>query len=147
MCPTLERPGALAGKTREGASMEITDADGGLLAVGGFFWVIYMAVIILYIVAMWKIYTKAGKPGWAAIIPFYNIYVLLEIVGRPGWWLILYFIPFVNFIVHIVVQLDLAKSFGRGLGFAAGLILFPYIWGMILGFGGDTYKGQGAVIA
>ena len=124
------------------------DADtGGILAVGGFFWFAYMAVIILYIVAMWKIYTKAGKPGWAAIIPFYNIYILLEIVGRPGWWLILYFIPFVNFIVMIIVQLDLAKSFGRGFGFAVGLILFPYIWGMILGFGGDTYKGQGAIIA
>lgn len=120
---------------------------GGLLAVGGFFWLIYIAFIVLLIVAMWKIYTKADKPGWAAIIPFYNIYVLLEIVGRPGWWLILYFIPFVNIVVWAIVQLDLSKSFGHGLGYAFGLILVPGIFHMILGFGGDTYKGPGAQLA
>ena len=130
------------------STVPMTDAQaGGFLALGGFFWFVYTVVIILYIVAMWKIYTKAGKPGWASIIPFYNMWVQLEIVGRPGWWLILFFIPFVNIVVFIIVQLDLARSFGRGMGFGLGLIVFPYIWGLILGFGGDTYKGQGALIS
>ena len=76
------------------------------------------AVIGLFlIVAMWKVFAKAGKPGWAAIIPLYNIYVQLKIVGRPGWWLILFFIPVVNIVISLLVAIDMAKSFGKGSGF------------------------------
>lgn len=104
---------------------------------------VYLALIVVYIAAAWTIYQKAGRPGWAAIIPFYNIYVLLQIIGRPGWWLILFFIPVVNAIIGIVTAFDLARSFGRGVGFALGLILLSPIFYLILAFGGSRYVGPG----
>ena len=103
--------------------------------------IIYIAVIVFEIAALWQVFVKAGRPGWAAIIPFYNYYVLLKIVGRPGWWLILYFIPFVNIIVWIIVAIDLAKSFAKSTGFAVGLILLAFIFIPILGFGPASYGG------
>lgn len=106
------------------------------------FWVVYLVFAAIIIAALWRIYTKAGKPGWAAIVPIYNIWVLLEIVGRPGWWLILYFIPLVNIVVWAIVQYDLAKAFGKGLGFAIGLIFLPGLFHMILGFGDSQYQLQ-----
>jgi len=108
------------------------------------FLVIELALGILLIVALWKVFTKAGKPGWACIIPIYSAYVLLKIVGRPGWWLILLFIPFVNFIIWIIVSLDVAKSFGKGAGFGVGLIFLSFIFYPILAFGDATYKGPAA---
>lgn len=103
--------------------------------------VFYLALIILIIIAVWKIFTKAGKPGWASIIPIYNLVVLMQLIGRPGWWVILYLIPLVNIIIAVVNAFDLAKVFGRGTLFAIfGLILFQPIGYMILGFGKSTYK-------
>lgn len=96
--------------------------------------IIGLAVSLFLIIAMWRVFTKAGKPGWASIIPFYNIYVELKIVGRPGWWLVLMFIPIVNIVIGIIVTIDLAKSFGKGGGFAVLLILLPFIGFAILGF-------------
>lgn len=97
---------------------------------------------LLSIVAFWRVFQKAKQPGWASIIPFYNIYILLKIVGRPGWWLLLYLIPVVNVIVHIVVAVDSAKSFGKSATFGVvGLWLFSFIGYLILGFGDATYKG------
>jgi uncharacterized protein DUF5684 len=107
-------------------------------------WIIYLALLVLLIAGWWMIFTKAGEEGWKAIIPIYNIIVLLKIVGREWWWLILMLIPIVGFIVWIIVALDLAKSFGRGVGFALGLIILPFIWSLILGFGSDTYRGPAA---
>ena len=90
---------------------------------GAVIYVIFAIVVaVLTIVGMWMIFSKAGRPGWAAIIPFFNMYTLLKVVGRPGWWLILYFIPLVNIVIEIIVFLNLAKSFGKGGGFAVGLI-------------------------
>lgn len=104
-----------------------------------------LAVAVLLIAAMWKVFTKAGKPGWAAIIPFYNAYTLLKIVGRPGWWLVLMFIPLVNFVIAIIVMIDLAKSYGKGGLFAFfGLIVFPYVGYCMLGFGKARYLGPAA---
>ena len=99
-----------------------------------------LVMAIILIAALWRIFTKAGQPGWAAIVPIYNYYVMLKVVGRPGWWLLLLLVPFVNIIVWAVVQLDLAKAFGKGLGFAIGLVLLPGLFHMILGFGGSTYQ-------
>ena len=87
---------------------------------------------------------KAGHAGWKAIIPIYNYYIILKIVGRPGWWLILYFIPIVNIIIFIIVDLNLAKSFAKGTGFAVGLILLSIVFIPILGFGPATYVGPAA---
>lgn len=104
------------------------------------FLLVYIGVIIALIASFWKLFVKAGQPGWASIIPIYNIYILLKIVCRPSWWLLLYIIPFVNIIVSIVVTLDLAKRFNKGTGFGIGLILLPVIFYPILAFDNATYK-------
>ncbi|CAG0980496.1 hypothetical protein FLAV_01741 [Flavobacteriales bacterium] len=106
--------------------------------------IIYLAIIVLMIASMWKVFTKAGKPGWAAIVPIYNIIVLLQIVGRPTWWIILFLIPIVSLIIMIMVMIDVAKSFGKGGGFAAGLILLGIIFWPILAFGDAQYVGPAA---
>jgi len=98
----------------------------------------------LLIAGRWKVFVKAGKPGWAAIIPIYNLWVLLKIVGRPGWWIILFFIPFVNFIMSIVISFDVAEAFGHGIPYALGLFFFPFIFYLILGFGDAEYAGPPA---
>ena len=103
------------------------------------FMLIYFAVVLLIIVGLWKMFTKAGKPGWASIIPIYNLVVLIEITGKPLWWIVLLFIPFVNFVVGILINLALAERFGKGSGFAVGLILLPVIFYPILGFGSAPY--------
>jgi len=113
-------------------------------APGPIFWIVYCAVIILLIAAMWKVFSKAGQPGWAAIIPIFNMYVLCKVAGRPGWWVILMLIPLVNFIILIIVSIDVAKNFGKGAGFGIGLFLLPFIFYPILGFGSAQYQGGGA---
>lgn len=123
------------------------DDSGGIFAAlfGGLGMICWFIFIIILIAAMWKIYAKAGKPGWSAIIPFYNIWVLLEIVGRPGWWLILFFIPFVNFIIAIIVSIDLAKSFGKSAAYGIILLFFFNVIGyLMLGFGSAEYEGPSA---
>jgi hypothetical protein len=117
--------------------------DGGGIA-GLLGSLIYFAFIVLLIAAMWKIFAKAGQPGWAAIVPIYNIIVLLRIIGRPLWWIVLLFIPVANFIVLIISMIDLAKSFGKGTGFAIGLILLGPIFLPLLGFGDARYLGPAA---
>ena len=89
------------------------------------FIVVWLAAAVLMIAAMWKVFTKAGQPGWACIIPIYNVYIMCKIAGRPGWWVLLMFIPFVNFIIAIILLIDIAKSFGMGVGFGLGLV-FPW---------------------
>ncbi len=106
--------------------------------------VVGIVVGLIGLIAMWKVFTKAGKPGWAVLIPVYNLFVLLEIVGRPAWWLILMLIPLVNFVIMIILAFDLAKSFGKGAGFALGLIFFNLIFFLILGFGSAQYVGPAA---
>lgn len=120
------------------------DDDGaGLCACGGgaLFFLLYLAVIVIILMGYWKMFVKAGKPGWAAIIPIYNIITLCEIVGRPTWWVILFFIPLANIYALIMISLDLAKSYGKDTGYAIGLILLPVIFIPMLGFGSAEYKG------
>jgi hypothetical protein len=114
---------------------------GGLAAgMGVVAWLLYMVVIVFYIFCMWKVYVKAGKPGWAAIIPIYNVLVQLEIVGRPWWYLLLLFVPVVNFVIGIIVLFDLAKVFGKGTGFGFGLLFLSFIFIPILAFGDAKYQ-------
>ncbi len=105
--------------------------------------VLYVAILILMIAAIWKVFTKAGKPGWASIVPIYNIIVLLEVVGKPWWWLLLMLIPIVNIVIVIIVYHKLSLSFGKGSGFTVGLILLGIIFLPILGFGDAQYVGPG----
>lgn len=114
-------------------------------APGPVFWIIYAAVLLFMLIAMWKVFTKAGQPGWAILIPFYNLYVLCKIAGRPGWWLILCLIPFVNFIIFIILDIDIAKNFGKSAAFGIGLLLLPIIFFPILGFGSARYEGAAPV--
>ena len=108
------------------------------------FWIIYLAVIVLVLAGMWKMFAKAGKPGWAAIVPIYNAVVMLEIVGRPIWWILLLLIPCVSVVFAFIVAIDLAKSFGKGAGFGIGLALLGFIFIPILGFGDAKYIGPSA---
>jgi hypothetical protein len=119
----------------------LSQSGGGNGAISTTTWIIGLLWWVLMVVALWKVFTKAGQPGWAAIIPIYNNLVLLRIIGRPWWWLLLLIVPFVNIVIYIIIMLDLAKSFGRGVGFGIGLIIFLDIWLLILAFGGSKYLG------
>ena len=102
-------------------------------------WICYFAVIILMIAGLWKTFSKAGQPGWAAIIPIYNLIVLCQVAGRPIWWFLLLLICFPIF--YIIICIDIAKRFGKGGGFAVGLIFLPFIFFPMLGFGSAQYQG------
>ncbi|WIG58959.1 MAG: Signal peptidase I [Ktedonobacterales bacterium] len=117
----------------------------GLLVGGGLvFLLIVLAIAVFYIACMWKIFAKAGQPGWAAIIPIYNIIVLLQVCQRPLWWIILYifFAP----IIAIILLFDLARVFGRSAGFALGLWFLGVIFFPILAFGDSRYVAQGQMV-
>ncbi len=122
--------------------------DGGSavpgLAFGLFFCLFELAIIVLVVAGLWKVFSKAGRPGWAAIVPIYNVIVMLEIAGRPLWWIVLFFIPLVNLVIAIILGIDIAKSFGKGAGFGIGLALLGFIFYPILGFGDAAYKGPAA---
>ena len=105
--------------------------------------IFYLAIYVILAAALWRIFTKAGEEGWKAIIPIYSFIVLLKIVGRPWWWILLLLVPILNIVIYVMVTNDLSKSFGKGVGFTVGLILLPYIFYLILGFGGDRYLGLG----
>jgi ABC-type sulfate transport system permease subunit len=121
------------------------EGDRGAAAGGVVSGLCGIVIAVVMIVSLWMIFQKAGKPGWAAIVPIYNAIVLLEVVGRPTWWVILlYFVPFVNLIIGIIVIFDLAKSFGKGGGFGVGLLLLPFIFYPVLAFGDAEYQGPAA---
>ncbi|MCU4174465.1 DUF5684 domain-containing protein [Carboxylicivirga sp. N1Y90] len=110
-------------------------------SIGVFGGIAYLAFAILMIVSGWKIFEKAGKPGWACLIPIYNTLVLLEIVGKPWYWLLLMMIPGVGAIFAIWSINLLSKSFGYGTGFTLGLIFLSPIFYPILGLGDAKYNG------
>lgn len=103
--------------------------------------IIYVAIFLLLTIAQWKIFVKANKPGWACLIPIYNVIVLLEIIGKPWWWLLLMLIPYVNIIFSIWAINLLSKSFGKSEGFTVGLLLLSIVFYPILAFGDAKYIG------
>ena len=111
------------------------DDFGGILLI-----LIFIALALFLIVSMWKVFVKAGQPGWGIFIPIYNIYLLLVIAGKPGWWLILYLIPLVNFVIGIIVAIDIAKNFGKDTAFGLGLFFLGIIFYPILAFGSAQYQ-------
>jgi hypothetical protein len=102
---------------------------------------VYFAVIVLMVASAWIIFTKAGKPGWASIVPIYNIIVWLEIIGKPLWWIILFIIPVVNFVFLIWAVNLLVKSFGKGVAYTIGMIFIPFVILPLLAFGDAKYNG------
>jgi uncharacterized membrane protein YhaH (DUF805 family) len=118
--------------------MNETQAAGA--GMGLFGMLINIAIIVFSIIIMWKVYAKAGQPGWGCLIPFYNIYLLLKMAGKPGWWLLLFFIPVANIVISIIVMIDIAKNFGKGSGFGIGLVFLNIIFFAILAFGDAEYQ-------
>lgn len=100
-----------------------------------------LAIIVFMIAAIWKVFTKAGEPGWACLIPIYNAIVYLKISGKPWWWLFLFIIPIVNLIIALLASLGLAKNFGKGGGFGVGIWLLGPIFVPILAFGDAKFVG------
>jgi len=123
-----------------------TSAPSGLLLVG---FAVLLVFAIVEIIGLWKVFQKAGQPGWAAIVPIYGSWILFEISGKPGWWALTAFlgaIPLVGWIpylvLYIIAMLELAKYFGKSTAFAVcGMILFPFVGMPMLGFGNDQYNG------
>ena len=113
-----------------------------------FTWIICLVILVITIIGMWKVFEKAGREGWKAIIPFYNMYVLTEISGQNGWLFLLCLIPGVGALIwSIMVSIKLAPAFGKDTAFAIGLILLAPIFYMILGFGSAKYVLGGAAPA
>lgn len=112
-----------------------------MAAIGAIGGLIYVGIIVLMIASQWKIYEKAGQPGWACLVPIYNIIVLLRIVGKPWWWLLLMLVPFANIVILVWMTNLLSKSFGKTEGFTIGLLFLGIIFYPILGFGDAKYQG------
>jgi hypothetical protein len=101
---------------------------------------ISIGALILVAAGTWRVYEKAGEPGWASLIPIYNLIVWLRIAGERWWCILLYAIPGINVIVHILVLRDVARRFGKGALFAVGLCIAGFVFLPILGFGGAEYQ-------
>lgn len=106
--------------------------------------VISLAIMVFFLYCGWKLYAKAGQPGWAVLIPIYNVYVMLKIVGKPGWWLLLFLVPFVNFIVGIIVTHNLSLRFGKSTGYTLGLLFLGFIFMPMLALGSAKYTPPSA---
>jgi Family of unknown function (DUF5684) len=109
---------------------------------GVFFLTCVFALVVTVVAGMWKTFTKAGQPGWGVLIPIYNAYLLTQIAKKPGWWVLLLFIPIVNLIVNAIVSVGVAENFGKGAGFGIGLFFLPFIFYPVLGFGEATYASR-----
>lgn len=103
--------------------------------------VVYLLALAFELAAAWRLFRKAGRPGWAAIVPLYGTYVLVRIAGRSGWWVLLLLLPVVNLVALAIVVYDLSRSFGRGAGFALGLYFLSFVFVPVLAFGSATYGG------
>jgi len=123
------------------------ETSGVAAGIGAGAVIFYLAIIVVLVIGMWKVFEKAGKPGWAAIIPIYNLIILLEIVGKPMIWILWLIIPCVNIVFMIWLYNLVSKSFGKSEGFTVGLVIFPYIFWPILGFGDARYIGPSAAEA
>jgi hypothetical protein len=109
------------------------------MGVGGV--IVYLIIIVAMIAGMWKMFEKAKKPGWAAIIPIYNLIVLLQVAGKPLWWFILFIIPLVNIVAFILVDVALVQKFGKPGWHVLLMIFLPFIYIPYLGFGDASYRG------
>lgn len=104
--------------------------------------IVIIVVLVVYVVMALPtsgVFAKAGRPRWAAFVPIYNTLTLLDVVGRPLWWIFLLFIPGANIIFTIIVMNDLAKSFGQGPGFTVGLVLISWVFMLVLWLGPSDY--------
>jgi hypothetical protein len=124
-----------------------TSAVAAAMAIISAIMIPLIIIWVITIIGKWKVFEKAGKPGWAAIIPIYDTIIILEIVGKPIWWIFLFFIPCVNIVFYIWMLNLLSKSFGQSEGFTVGLVLLKFIFYPVLGFGNYQYLGPSAAEA
>jgi hypothetical protein len=132
-------------------SYDVSAGEAGTFAFfSGAFLLVWLVVAVIMIVSMWKIFEKAGRAGWASLIPLYNTWVLAEIAGKPGWWALVFLLawipvlgPIAALIVSVILSIELAKSFGKEPAYAALLILLPIVGYPMLGFGDAKYVGAG----
>lgn len=101
-----------------------------------------LALWLIPAAGMWKAFEKADQPGWGSLVPILNVFYLLEIADKPTWWLILVFVPVINFFIAIVLFIDIAKNFGKGPGYGIGLTFLPFVFWPLLGFGDAQYHGD-----
>jgi hypothetical protein len=101
---------------------------------------VYIAAVVFMIASVWVVFSKAGKPGWASIIPIYNLFVMLSIAKKPTWWVLLFLIPFVNLVMAVILANGIATNFGKNGGFGFGLFLLPFVFYPILAFGDARYR-------
>lgn len=127
----------------ETAAVALPLQDGGPGAGGLVMLVLYLAILLVVLAGTWKAFEKAGEPGWGAIVPIYNMYLMIKIGGNEWWYLLLLLIPVVNIFVAGKIYVDLAKAFDQGLGFGLGLWILPFVFFPILGFG-ESYEYVGA---
>ncbi len=106
---------------------------------------ITVGMVALQVIGLWGVFAKAGRPGWWALVPIFDLFVLLRVVGRPWWLAVLFFVPLVDLVVAIVVYYALAKSFGKGIGYTVGLLVVGFVLVPVLGFGSAEYLGPGGV--
>ena len=123
------------------STMEMQQVEAPSPAVMMVVGLIFLGLLLVTLAAVWKIFTKAGEPGWAVIVPFYNLAVMMKVSGKPWWWFLLLLIPVVGIVIAILQCVGLAKNFGKGTGFAIGLILLSPIFILILGFGSAQFQG------
>jgi len=131
-------------KAIELQSSAVTQQDAAVRPGSGFpvlMLLLILATAVLIIAGQWIVFQKAGQAGWKSLIPFYNMYILMQIAGKPGWWMFLLLIPLVGLIVYLFAMLSLAKNFGRNEFFGVGLLLLPMIFFPLLAFGGSQYEG------
>ena len=123
----------------------MNDLDSSTAALGMgiimIFLIIGIPIVVMMIIAMWKVFQKAGFEGWECIVPIYNLLVLLKIVGKPWWWIFLLIIPVVNYVFLVWIWNMLSKSFGKDEGFTVGLVFLSVVFIPILGFGNAQYLG------
>jgi hypothetical protein len=122
--------------------METNEAAlAGIMAVLGIFLVVLLIIQVFLYICLWKIHEKAGKPGWTALVPIYNLFIMMEIINKPKIWLLYMLIPFAGIYWVILSVVEFAKVFGKDTGFAVGLIFLPIIFYPILAFGDAQYQG------
>ena len=115
---------------------------GGMIAalLGGAFSLVGLLIAVIVIAGMWKMFEKAGQPGWAAVVPIYNIWVLVQISGKETWWFVLFLIPCANFVAAVVICMAIARKFGKDPAYGIGLAFLPFIFFPMLGFGAAQYN-------
>lgn len=118
-------------------------STGAVLAMVGLIYIPLFIIGIIYLIGLWKVFVKAGKPGWAAIVPVYNGMTLAEVAGYPSWWGLGMLISPVSLVLSIIFGMNIAKRFGRSETFGiVALGLFSFVGYLMVGFGKDIYNAE-----